>query len=48
MEQNWKGNGAGMERERNGNGVGMERIGNGTKIQWMDNECSVQGTWPVI
>ena len=48
MEQEWNGNGTGMELEWSGNGTEREWNGSGTKIQWADNECSVQGAWPVI
>ena len=49
-ERDWNRNGTGTEWEWNGIGMGMERERNrnGTNVQWVDNECSVHGAWPVI
>ena len=33
MEQNWNGNGAGMELEQNRNGIGMDLEWNGTEME---------------
>ena len=49
MEQEWNGNGTGIEREQNGNGVGMEREwnGNGTEIEQKFNGWTMNAQFMV-